>query len=224
MHIPSSMLASITLLLLAGRFHPVHGCPFATEGGAIPEDHPEIHVAQRRRTQAAGFFEPDGYLLGTPSRTNGATELPGMTKALDDTGNTVADILASASTTSGMDVCVVRFQQLPPPASGLFDLNQNEVDRETFLTYADLMTQRFYDLGAGMADGGIIFGGCTIGSDGAKAMCDAGIDTDRFCDPRVLSQYIRWPQAITGYKVTNSTGTFLTEHCVSTCSSSCGTQ
>jgi hypothetical protein len=102
----------------------------------------------------------------------------------------------------------VRFQQLPPPASGLFDFNQNEVDRQTLLNYTDMMTQRFYDLsGETTNGGGIILAGCTVGSGGARALCDAGIDTDRFCDPRVLSQSIRWPQAITGYKLTNSTGT-----------------
>ena len=203
MHIPSSILASISLL--AGRFHPVAGCPFATEGGPIPENHPELRVARRTK---AGFFEPDGYLIGTPSRANGAMELPGMTQALDATGNTLADTLAAASSTGGVDICVVRFQQLPPPASGLFDVNQNEVDRQTFLTYGDLMTQRFYDLSIGMPSGGIIFAGCTIGYGLAQSLCDAGIQTDRFCDPRILSQSIRWPQAITGYKLTNSTGTF----------------
>lgn len=203
MHILSSVLASITLL--AGPFHLVAACPFATEGGTLPKNHPELSVARRTKE---GFFEPDGYLIGSPSRGNGAIELPGLTQALDTTGNTVADTLATASSTVGADICVVRFQQLPPPASGFFDVNQNEVDRQTFLTYADLMTQRFYDLSTGMSSGGIIFGGCTIGYGGAQSMCDAGIDTDRFCDPRVLSQSIRWPQAITGYKLTNSTGTF----------------
>jgi hypothetical protein len=202
MHIPSGILASMALL--AGGCSLTDGCPFAKEGGQMPENHSELRA---RRTQA-GFFEPDGYLIGTPSRANGAMELPGMTQALDATGITLADTLATASATSGADICVVRFQQLPPPASGFFNFSLNEVDRETFLTYADLMTQRFYDLSVETPNGGIIFAGCTIGSGGAQAMCEAGIDTDRFCDPRVLSQSIRWPQAITGYKLTNSTGTF----------------
>ena len=113
---------------------------------------------------------------------------------MPDAGNTLADLLATASATQGVDICFLRFQQLPPLGlgSGLFDFNQqNEVDRQTLMNYTDMMTQRFYDLGGETTNGGgIILAGCTVGSGGARALCDAGIDTDRFCDPRVLSQSI----------------------------------
>ena len=78
--IASGLLVSITTLL-ARQFHLVEGCPFATEGGGMPENHPELHVA--RRTQE-GFFEPDGSLIGSPSQANGAVALPPITQAVDD--------------------------------------------------------------------------------------------------------------------------------------------
>lgn len=198
MRISSWILASAPLF--AGRVDLVAGCPF-DNGGPIPEDHADVV----RRTTLAGFFDPDGYLTGSPSRGNGVFGLAGITQAMDATGTTLADVVASQSR-PGADLCLIRFQQLPPPATGRFEIDQNEVDRQSFLDLIDVMTQRFYDLVT--PDGGVFFSGSTIGSRGARAMCDAGIDTDRFCDPRVLSQTLEWPQSITGYRVTNSTGTF----------------
>lgn len=95
---------------------------------------------------------------------------------MPDAGNTLTDLLATASAAQGVDICILRFQQLPPLGSGLFDFNQNEVDLQTLMNYTDMMTQGFYDLGGETTNGGgIILAGCTVDSGGARALCDAGI-------------------------------------------------
>lgn len=183
----------------------VEGCPFAWSGGEIPKDHPAM--IHQRREQEEDLVGSDGILIGSPSRINGALDWPGLLEPVSDDGSTIADRVSELSASLNVDMCLIRFQSLPPPEVGNFAFDQNMADLESFVLYGDLMTQRFYDLsGPDVNDGGIVFAGCTCGYGAVQAMCDAGIDTERFCDERLLNQTNRWAQAITGYKLTSSTG------------------
>lgn len=67
------------------------------------------------------------------------------------------------------------------------------------------MTQRFAELSSpDLHMGSIIHASCTIGSGGIESMCNAGIEPERFCADNMTSA-VRWPQAVTGYKLTNET-------------------
>jgi hypothetical protein len=104
-------------------------------------------------------------------------------------------------------MCMIRFQQLPPPSVGNYSFDQNAPDRLQLHLYSDIMTDRFYQLsGADKNAGGIIFAACTVGHGGIESFCNAGIDPERFCDDRLMKTSLRWPQAITGFKLTNETG------------------
>jgi hypothetical protein len=104
-------------------------------------------------------------------------------------------------------MCLIRFQQLPPPAAGNFSFDQNAADRLALKVYGDMMVDRFYQLsGPDINEGGIILSCTTIGYGGVESMCNAGIEPERFCDERLMNSSNRWPQAITGFKLTNETG------------------
>lgn len=202
---------SSTVILLSSLVG-VTGCPFASiVDGKLPNGHPQLqnqrHLQDWLKDQAPDYwFDKDGALIGSPSFANGAYYGPSMNGVIDDAGTTFADLIAAGSADADKDMCVIRFQSLPPPVSGNFSFSANDVDRDSLLYLGDTMVQRYYDLsGPDVNAGGIIFAATTIGWGGAQTMCDAGIDTDRFCDERVLSQTVRWPQAVTGYKLNAET-------------------
>lgn len=153
------------------------------------------------------MFAPDGRLVGSPSLANGGFEAGGLLVPMRDDGSTIADVVAELGSQLGTDMCLIRFQQLPPPAVGNFSFDQNAADRLDLKLYGEMMVDRFYQLsGPDVNDGGIIFSAVTIGSGGVEAFCNAGIEPERWCDERLMRNSVRWSQAITGYKLTNKTG------------------
>eukprot|EP00956_Cyclotella_meneghiniana_P026585 scaffold57815_cov53-Cyclotella_meneghiniana.AAC.3 len=165
---------------------------------------------QRSHRSLEGYpLDDAGNLLGSPSFENGAINLPGLLQVADtESGATLADVIADSSTAVSTDLCLVRFQQLPPPAGpdGSYSFTRSMTDLQSLQELADTMTQRFYDLsGPNVINGGILFAAATSGSGGAKAYCDNDMDTSRFCHESVLNNPLTWPEAVTGYKLTADT-------------------
>ncbi|CAJ1937029.1 unnamed protein product [Cylindrotheca closterium] len=213
MHFSSSAIGIATAVALVST-NVVEGCPFASSGSQyVPKNHP-IVPKFHRRVQAedndvdfGSMFGPDGRLVGSPSLDNGAFDAPGLLTPMREDGSTIADIVAGLSAAGGNgDMCLIRFQQLPPPAAGNFSFDQNAADLLAFKVYGDMMVDRFYQLsGPDVNEGGIIFSFCTSGSGGVESLCNAGIEPERLCDERLMKNSVRWPQAITGFKLTNMT-------------------
>ena len=201
----------IALVVAIGIHHGAEGCPFSSSGSHhMPKNHPFVpELLRRRAQQQESLFGLDGRLVGSPSLDNGAFNAPSLLIPIEDDGSTIADVIAEMSTSGDNgDMCLVRFQQLPPPEEGNFSFDQNATDRMSLKVLGDMMVDRFYQLsGPDVNEGGIIFAFTTIGYGGVESMCNAGIEPERWCDERLMKNSVRWPQAITGYKLTEKTGT-----------------
>ena len=61
------------------------------------------------------------------------------------------------------------------------------------------------EIGTDKHDGAVVFGGCTIGSRGARELCDFHLDADSnstYCDhPQTEASSVHWPQAVTMFRV-----------------------
>jgi len=208
MNFPSSVIA----LIVAIGINVAEGCPFASSAGSskyLPKDHPFVPKFHRRAAEEGeeSLWGTNGRLVGSPSLKNGAFDAPSMLTPIAEDGSTIADVVAAMSTSGeNGDMCLIRFQQLPPPEEGNFSFDQNATDRLALKVYGDMMVERFNQLsGSDVNEGGIILAVTTIGYGGVESMCKAGIEPERFCDDRLLKTSVRWPQAITGYKLTNKT-------------------
>lgn len=208
-------LSSSTILVIAvvASFRRVEACPFASSDGrtanipSLPKFHPSL--SRRQLQDEELLIGLDGRLIGSPSLDNGAMDFPSLLVPIEYGGTvTIADVVAEMSTAHGEDFCLIRFQQLPPPEEGNYSFDQNATDRQSLVDFGDMMVQRFSELSdPSLHMGAIIHASTTIGYGGIESACQAGIQPERFCSDNISSA-VRWPQAVTGYKITNETGTY----------------
>lgn len=197
----------------------LEACPYASTLSLVgnninnlPKNHPKV-ANTKRLLQDGGeeiLIGLDGRLVGSPYLGNGAFDGTSLLTPLGDGDGTIADLVAGMSSSMGEDMCLIRFQQLPPPAAGDYAFDQNAVDQLAFKKYGDLMVQLFSDLSSpDLHLGAIVHASTTSGFGGVESFCNAGIEPERFCDEtRLKGNSLRWPQAVTGYKLTSETGTY----------------
>jgi len=204
--------SSLVILALATT-SLVEACPFASSGLAanlenLPKNHPPVASGRKLAGHVSSpesLIGLDGRLVGSPSLDNGAADYPSLLVPIRDDGGTIADVVAEFSTAMGEDFCLIRFQQLPPPEEGDYSFDQNAKDRQSLRDYGAMMVKRFSDLSSpDLHMGGIIHASTTNGYGGIESMCNAGIEAERYCADNMTS-ILRWPQAVTGYKLNNET-------------------
>jgi hypothetical protein len=107
--------------------------------------------------------------------------------------------------TLNKDMCVWSFQGLPPPPGdqGLFRIPKEDAARAWEL--CKIANDRFQnEIGADKHGGAVVFGGCTLGSQGAIDMCNYNLTADSsstFCNAQTNSSSINWPQSVTIFRI-----------------------
>ncbi len=103
------------------------------------------------------------------------------------------------------DMCVWSFQGLPPPPGdqNLFRIPREDAARAWEL--CKLANDRLQnEIGADKHGGAVVFGGCTLGSQGAIDMCNYGLTAETnstFCNAQTRSSSINWPQSVTIFRI-----------------------
>ena len=123
-------------------------------------------------------------------------------------------IYASASipdAVAGRDMCIWSFQSLPPPPGPDAQYKIPATDAVRAVELCNQANDKWQsEIGTDKHDGAIVFGGCTLGSRGAKEVCDFDIDdleNARYCKFAAQTSSIVWPNAVTMVKVRAANGT-----------------
>jgi hypothetical protein len=108
--------------------------------------------------------------------------------------------------TLGKDMCVWSVQSLPPPPGEDGKYHFPYEDAQKLWDLCRLANSRFQaEIGQGKHDGAVVFGGCTVGSRGAKEICDLHLNADSnstYCDhQQTQNSSVTWPQAVTMFRV-----------------------
>ena len=107
--------------------------------------------------------------------------------------------------TLGKDMCIWNFQALTPPPGSDNKYHIPLQDAPKALQLCKSANDLFQnEVGLGKNDGSVVFGGCTIGSSGARDVCkfNFGADTNStFCNPAANASTVNWPQAVTMFRV-----------------------
>jgi hypothetical protein len=114
---------------------------------------------------------------------------------------------APPANTIGKDMCVWSFQELlPPPGTQTppqFRIPREDADRAWEL--CKLANDRFQaEVGADKHGGAVVFGGCTIGAQGAKDLCEYNLSAETnstFCNTPAQTSPISWAQSVTIFKI-----------------------
>ncbi len=107
--------------------------------------------------------------------------------------------------TIGKDMCIFSFQGLPPPPGDdrMFKIPRQDADRAWEL--CKMANSRFQnEVGPDKHGGALVFGGCTIGAQGAKDLCEYNISAETnstYCNTPAQTSPINWPQSVTIFKV-----------------------
>ena len=109
----------------------------------------------------------------------------------------------------GMDMCVWNFQSLPPPPGPDGQYKVPALDAVLALEHCNGANDKFQsEIGADKNDGALVFGGCTLGARASKDVCEFDINSEvnaRYCNEPTQTSSIRWPQAVTMFKVRPAT-------------------
>ena len=109
----------------------------------------------------------------------------------------------------GKDMCLWNFQSLPPPPGPDNQYRIPPLDAARAIELCDIANERFQkEIGKDKNNGVVVFGGCTIGARGSHDLCEYNLDDDynsRYCGNPTQSSSVRWPQAVTMFKVRAAT-------------------
>lgn len=147
----------------------------------------------------------DTPLPGSPALDNNAFESPGLTTVFNIAGMdlTVIDIMAYMSGVLGTDMCYWALQQLPPPFANYSAAPADSKGK--LLDYGTLAARRLQALAGRDRNSGIVwFAAVAFGSELNSWLCNQSINTAVRCDATRRNQQLRWPQAITGFRVNAS--------------------
>ena len=112
---------------------------------------------------------------------------------------------------AGRDMCIWSFQSLPPPPGPDAQYKIPAADAVRAVELCNQAHEKWQsEIGPDKHDGAVVFGGCTLGSRGAKDVCDFDIndlEDARYCKFAAQTSPIAWPNAVTIVKVRAANGT-----------------